>query len=63
MLYCVSSSTWVCSAAHARSLLDGIGVKDGEEVVVAGRTKGSAPVGDAWLLDGIVTKSTPVNFR
>lgn len=28
-----------------------------------GRRKGNAPVGDAWLLDGVISKSTPRNFR
>lgn len=46
-----------------RSLFDGMGVKDGEEGDEAGRRKGSAPVGDAWLLDGTVTRSTPANLR
>lgn len=46
-----------------RSLFDGIGVKEGEEGDEVGTRKGSAPVGDAWLFDGIVTKSTPVNLR
>ena len=29
----------------------------------AGMRKGSAPVGEAWLLDGTVTKSMHINLR
>ena len=28
-----------------------------------GRRKGRAPVGEAWLLEATVAKSTPVNLR
>jgi hypothetical protein len=47
MLDCDSSSTPTCSIAHDRSLLDGIGSKEGEDAEDAGRRKGRAPVGDA----------------
>jgi hypothetical protein len=47
--------------AHFWSLCEGIA--SGALVGRAGRRKGKAPVGDAWLLDGVISKSTPTNFR
>lgn len=46
--------------AHFWSLCDGIGpVPAGR----AGRRKGRAPVGEAWLLEAVISKSIPTNFR
>lgn len=47
--------------AHFCSLFEGIGpvVAAGS----AGRRKGSAPVGEAWLFEGTSSKSIPTNFK
>jgi len=34
-----------------------------EELVADGRRNGRAPEGEAWLLDGIVTKRMRLNFK
>jgi hypothetical protein len=47
--------------AHFWSLWEGIGfnVSVGNE----GMRKGRAPVGDAWLLEEVISKSIPTNFK
>jgi hypothetical protein len=47
--------------AHFWSLCEGMG--PGAPAERAGRRKGKAPVGDAWLLEGVTWKSIPTNFR
>ena len=54
------------SGAQFPSLLDGIGVLEVSAVDVEGEegmTKGRAPEGEAWLLDGTVVNSTPQKRR
>ena len=58
-------------AHHLCSLLDGTGTDApgfvallvGEEVVVAGRRNGSAPLGEAWLFEAAVRKGILLNLR
>lgn len=47
--------------AHFCSLFEGIGavVPAGS----AGRRKGSAPVGEAWLFEGTISRSIPTNLK
>lgn len=52
--------------AHFWILLEGIGTNGSTETPAdegAGRRKGSAPVGDAWLFDATVSKGIPTNLR
>lgn len=54
-----------CSVAHFCSLPDGTacGWSTSEALAPLGSRNGSAPVGEAWLLDATVTKSTPLNLK
>lgn len=47
--------------AHFWSLCEGIAPDS--PAGPTGRRNGRAPVGDAWLLDGVISKSIPTNFR
>lgn len=57
-------------AHHLWSLLDGTGggvigfaVLVGVELEIAGRRKGSAPLGEAWLFEATVRKGISLNLR
>ena len=55
----------IVSCVHRCILFDGIGeeTSSGEALEAAGRRNGSAPFGDAWLLDDTVTKGMFLNFK
>ena len=51
---------------HCWSLVDGtggVGSLADAELNVGGMRKGREPVGEAWLFDGMVMNSRPVNLR
>jgi len=48
---------------HLCSFADGTGGAAFAPSTTEGRRKGSAPLGDAWLLEDAIWKSTPENFR
>lgn len=52
-----------CSAAQDLSLLEATGDTDSVGVLVGGRRKGRAPLGEAWLFDAMVRYSMPQNLR
>ena len=51
------------SRVHRSSLVEGMGRLVVVVVETGGKRKGRAPVGEAWLFDGMVVKVRPVNLR